>query len=908
MPREKVINGTVTKVKQNVSPTAYYVELTNGFELSLNHDRIKPLPVDPLGIGTKLEIAHRNYKIIWAKKLLTKRQEENFSDILNQIDAALKTDQYKFAEDLFKKIQDIYPRDEFDQLVCKYQIPYALQNYDFLEASRLFYLSTEFPVEKYHELTRKYLVEYFLDKFKINVSAEQSLTLSVDVQNQLVTARAGSGKTRILACKTALLVDRYKTNPDQILILAFTNKAATEIGNRIQREFGFESFESARTFHGLAYQLVQPQEKILFDPKGDFSKKEFSRFVQKVLRAIWNPAFNKKMYELFRKEMTSIKHAGSLLNDADYLAYIRNRRDISLGNDRVKSRGEKYIADFLFEHDISYAYERIEFWSGHNYRPDFYLHNQQKDFVIEFWGIDENNPNSEPPNWWDTSRERYCAEIREKRAYWQDKNIPLIELSVSDLHGDRERFELILKSRLQEAGIVCKKMSQEECEKKLERQQSDRLTRLFSQFIQKAKKRIWPAEEVRNKISSYQTEDERTAVFLDLACRVYLEYEAELQKENAMDFDDLLYRAIRMIEESNGKCDIGLGLRKDRRVKMVDLKWIMIDEYQDFSQLFFNLVAAICNNNSETQLMCVGDDWQAINSFAGSDLHFFHDFKALIPNSEIGHLLTNFRSQKAIVENGNKLMKDLGMPGKPLGKNRGGSVEVQHIDDIWIESRTGEPYVDERKSDSRFVFYERRADGEKVNDNGFLQAKYLKACYQIITVPDNLEIVARSNHRHKDKISVVILSRTNRLYRITCDEFINKLYACFTTEELQKIGNVRQKVRISTVHGFKGLEADIVIILRACEGAFPLIHPDNSLFEIFGQTEKDALDEERRLFYVAITRAKSSLYILTERTRESEYLKYLSAYESVPSGFTQPALQSNGTPPQNQFNPEDIPF
>jgi DNA helicase-4 len=83
---------------------------------------------------------------------------------------------------------------------------------------------------------------------------------------------------------------------------------------------------------------------------------------------------------------------------------------------------------------------------------------------------------------------------------------------------------------------------------------------------------------------------------------------------------------------------------------------------------------------------------------------------------------------------------------------------------------------------------------------------------------------------------------------------------------------------VGTVHSFKGLEEEIVILVRVCEGAFPLLHPDDSLFTIFGQSEIDVLEEERRLFYVAITRAKERLYILTEQGRESPFLQELPAY------------------------------
>jgi len=89
------------------------------------------------------------------------------------------------------------------------------------------------------------------------------------------------------------------------------------------------------------------------------------------------------------------------------------------------------------------------------------------------------------------------------------------------------------------------------------------------------------------------------------------------------------------------------------------------------------------------------------------------------------------------------------------------------------------------------------------------------------------------------------------------------------------IGHITSKIRIGTVHSFKGLEAEIVIVLRTTQGAFPLIHPDNALFRIFGETEASALAEERRLFYVALTRAASKTYLLTESGRESDYLAEL---------------------------------
>ena len=324
---------------------------------------------------------------------------------------------------------------------------------------------------------------------------------------------------------------------------------------------------------------------------------------------------------------------------------------------------------------------------------------------------------------------------------------------------------------------------------------------------------------------------------------------------------------------------IGLGARKDRFVKMNDLKWILIDEYQDFSALFFNAIEAIRRHNPMVNFLCVGDDWQAINSFAGSDLTYFTNFADIFGGKQTS-LLTNFRSQKAVVEGGNSLMRGFGSPGRALREKNGGEIITQSVNQIWIEWREGDGNLEARKKDDRFVFYEKRESGLRVNDNGFINARYLKACYQIITEKENWEKIVNAPSGKKDKINVAILSRTNYMERITLSEFERKLHACFSPEEKKQLGDSREKIRAGTAHSFKGLEADIVIILRANEGAFPLIHPDNALFKFFGQTEKDVLDEERRLFYVAVTRAAEKLYILTEDERESPFLQDLISREN----------------------------
>lgn len=84
-----------------------------------------------------------------------------------------------------------------------------------------------------------------------------------------------------------------------------------------------------------------------------------------------------------------------------------------------------------------------------------------------------------------------------------------------------------------------------------------------------------------------------------------------------------------------------------------------------------------------------------------------------------------------------------------------------------------------------------------------------------------------------------------------------------------------EKVRVMTMHKSKGLEAEVVIILEADEGVIPKTHPDTKLYTVFGETEKVALDDQKRLFYVAMTRAKKRLYIIHNESLGEGFVKYL---------------------------------
>lgn len=118
--------------------------------------------------------------------------------------------------------------------------------------------------------------------------------------------------------------------------------------------------------------------------------------------------------------------------------------------------------------------------------------------------------------------------MQRKRCYWHEKNAVLIETSTADMRLGREHFEATLKQRLENAGIACNKLSQEELYEKVEgRDQLTKFAKMVTQFIQKAKQKGLSPTEMQRKVDTYEPHDERESVFLQLASRVYKEYEQE---------------------------------------------------------------------------------------------------------------------------------------------------------------------------------------------------------------------------------------------------------------------------------------------------------------------------------------------------------------------------------------------
>ena len=355
--------------------------------------------------------------------------------------------------------------------------------------------------------------------------------------NVLVTARAGSGKTSTLVTRTAFLVKHCRVSPDELLLLVFNKKAAEEMRGRLQK-MGC-NVPHVMTFHALAYAIVHPEEALIYDSPDDTQPK-LSRAFQQVLNEFmdqdqFREDIRKVMLGHFRADWDVLTRAGLTLSREEGLAFRRNLCRESLRGEPVKSFGEKAIANFLFEHDIPYNYERNHWWNGRNYRPDFTIPLGQYGIVIEYFGLMED------PD--------YDAEADSKREYWQKKrDWRFIEMLPSDLNQGIAHFQETLHRRLEAGGITCRRLSEEEIWARIRDRSITRFALMTRTFVGRCRVAGLSPATLRDRIDRHQSLSKVEATFLHMASAIFAAYLIRLSAVSEEDFSGLLERAVAKIE------------------------------------------------------------------------------------------------------------------------------------------------------------------------------------------------------------------------------------------------------------------------------------------------------------------------------------------------------------------------
>ena len=715
-------------------------------------------------------------------------------------------------------------REKKDLLLRRLQEKFEgdfLTAYEFYQTECTDHISlAEYNTEKVHYV--QCWAEESLDPKDPTPDPEQTAAIGAVDGNLRVIARAGSGKTATLVTRAKFLNQHCGVGADELLLLAFNKKAAEEMKERI------DTLPHVMTFHALAYALVQPNNLLLDEPEGGQNQ---SRIMQDVVdRYLDDSDYADQIRDLmmahFREDWEQHKNWQRIVSEgygpeaAEILRYRRSLTRQTLDRKYVKSFGEKVIANFLFEHDIEYKYEWRFWWDGRSYHPDFTIFTGARGgIIIEYFGM-AGDPD-------------YDAMSEDKRDYWRNKpGWELIEFFASDLgRNGEEVFRDLLKETLEAHAIPCNRLSEEEIWNQIEPRSIDRFTTIVMGFIQRCRKLALTPDQLSEKISNHECVSEAEAQFLNLAQPLYAAYLERLRssEEETEDFDGLLQKAAEHVAAGNTNFQ-----RKSGAGDLKRMRFVMIDEYQDFSELFFRLMDAVREQNPHARFFCVGDDWQAINGFAGSDLRFFQNFEQLFDDAHTLPVATNYRSVQSIVDVGNALMRDHGKPARAHERTFG-KVEIADIATLQMTSQEVKDHSDDKLT------------------------------------PAVLRLVHKAVNNDQ---SVLLLSRKktglpwDSHFKTELDQFLQLLRSHLPE-------NRAENVDILTAHKSKGLQAKVVIVLDAVPQCYPLIHPDSIFTRIFGSTIARVTAEERRLFYVALTRAEEDLFILTETDNVSPFLEDL---------------------------------
>lgn len=739
---------------------------------------------------------------------------------------------YAFAYRLF----NIFHNDNIDEFISTYQ-------------------NLEKEIDKHNEQFVKDEKDRYFNLFS-NIDNksldEQQKTVCVRNQNAtLVIAGAGTGKTLTICGKVKYLLSKgIKAN--ELLLISFTNKACDELSERLTKISNTNI--KAQTFHKFALNVIDEKLKIA-------DENYAYRVVGEIFRELVNSDFEFQYmfleefadeYAKYLKEQSEQeKHNDEikeLLDKNSELKFLKDLEHIDIGDtlttfnkEKVKSHYERTIANVLYLLGIKYEYESfyqtdLEIDKKHKwlktYKPDFYL--PEFNIYIEHFAN---------PNWFQDKEERakYKRQMRDKikahkkyktnlicshSSYGEDLIKKLLEnLKKYNINVNVDIQEILNNiEQLKEIDFIHNKIKN------------------FQTFIKLFKNNNYTAD----KFIKFKEENGERSHFIKMVEKIYWLYQKHLKENNMLDFEDI-------INVANHK----LSRYKSHQNKY---KYVIVDEYQDVSknkvELLNNLIRIY-----DCRLLCVGDDWQSIYRFAGSDTNLFTSFEKYINFSELLKIETTYRnSQELINASSYFIQQNNSQIKKQLTSNK-------HIE---------KPILIDYLESFEFKTIVNLSEQDKKNIKKCSKLKLLKDDARIKKLIKFLDFTVSKNYKE-----ILILGRNN----FDIEIFEALPYAMpdlFKKDKSNYDTNVLEykslKLTCMTIHKSKGLEADAVVLWNIREGVRGLPDTkgdDEDLGQVLTQPDGMKYAEDRRLFYVALTRTKNEVLIIALNGHLSSFVNEL---------------------------------
>ena len=623
--------------------------------------------------------------------------------------------------------------------------------------------------------------------------------------NVLVISSAGSGKTMTTVGKVRYLIDVQHVQAEKILLITFTRKAAESLSERLG-----EKKLKCRTFHKLALDIIGEAtgEKPTITPP-DFSVQVYHRLSEE------NPAFKAAIADYIIRSRYTMRDQFEYSSMEDYMLDRQKHGIQAFFKDMdgrpvfCKSDEESQICDFLGSRGIKFRYEeKYEVNTVdadyRQYCPDFSIYidgpdGTQKRIYLEHFAVNEAG---RCPSFFSPEDEiKYQQGISWKRDLHHQNGTILLETSSAGFHrGDV--FQVLTKQLLN-LGTVFSKATQQNVARELVRQEENILAMLTA-FNFLLKSRDTSMENIRQQAG--QGPDAVTVN--DIVAPFVEAYHRMEEENNEIDFTDAIIRATEL-------CNNG---------HRPDYDYILVDEFQDISMDRYRFLQALRRKEPLTKLFCVGDDWQSIYRFAGSDMALFKTFDKYFGYTKKCLIETTYRfGEPAIAESSKFILANPEQAVKNVHSFRDDAETT--LDFLATEGREG--------------------------------------------VVETVKYLADQISADKE---ILLLGR----YGFDVNIFKNTELAVHEGQNGTYVAYGRRKMNFMTVHQSKGLECDYIILLN-CNGGtigFPSQISDSPVLKyVLSEPDAYAFSEERRVFYVGITRAKKHTWVLYDINNPSPFVK-----------------------------------
>jgi len=670
----------------------------------------------------------------------------------------------------------------------------------------------------------------------IKLDNEQRRAVVTDDDYCLLVAGAGAGKTTTMAAKVKYLVEKKHIPPEDIIVISYTRKAIDELKERINK--GLRIPARICTFHSFAYDIVRkfsdtPPEvnysayNIIFEmlEKEIFNDKKLLRKVLLFLGYYFDlPADamnydNLNQYHLAKaaQDYETLKSgAGEYVKK---VAAQRGRAMRTLTGEYLRSVQEAQIANFLYLNGLDYEYEPVYPHSiqgaKKKYTPDFIIRQGEHTAYLEHYAISESGY-----SYVLTPLEiaKYSASVKDKRKLHRQMGTGLLETWA--WYKDKRPLSEHLKESLVQEGFILRERDFSEVYKKIVDTSKDKyvfkMVQFLITFVAQFKTCGYDAggfEALKSK-----TDNPRTHLFLEIAEPVYHYYQAQLAAQNRIDFEDMINDAHFYLAEI------------ERQQLELPYKYIVIDEFQDIARQRFNLTKRL-SEITKAKVVAVGDDWQSIFAFSGSEIGLFTRFIELMGSGVEMKITHTYRNSQELIDiAGGFVQKNTSQIQKRLisPKRLANPIVLTEFDD------TFKP--DYAMAEAAEKTIERIIDEYGINASILLIGRYNYDSYKLFRTGRFSDLPGN---------------------RIKCEKFPDA------------------NLTFMTAHSAKGLGFDNVVLLNMFEGkfGFPCQLEDDPIMKLVRFEDASMpFAEERRLFYVALTRTKNRVYILTPQEKPSRFL------------------------------------